>query len=370
MSDQKTAPATNGAKAKTALWKRIVGGLVSLVIVIWIFVAFVPKFANYSQAWDEITDLSTTDILALIFVTALSLAAFAWISMAALPKLRFWQAFGQVQASSAVANALPAGGAVAGGLTWTMYRSWGHGTDEFARATILAGIWNTFVKLGMPLIAVLLYTVTVGLKGSFVLAALVGVAVLGFAIVLFALVVTRPGLAHRLGEWAGRVASRIVKLFKKAPVSGWGKKMDDFREQSEEMIRKRWVLLTATTTFGQFSVFFVLLVSIRVVGVKSSTLSFAVILEAFTMVRLATTIPITPGGVGITQAGLVGLLTINADPTTSAKVAAAVLIYTGATYLITFPLGAISYVAWRVSRQIETHEATERGSLEAAPAPN
>jgi uncharacterized membrane protein YbhN (UPF0104 family) len=54
---------------------------------------------------------------------------------------------------------------------------------------------------------------------------------------------------------------------------------------------------------------------------------------AFAFVGLLTALPITPGGAGITELGLVGTLAAGAGPSTGAQVTAAVLLYRAVTYL-------------------------------------
>ena len=58
-------------------------------------------------------------------------------------------------------------------------------------------------------------------------------------------------------------------------------------------------------------------------------------------------LPLTPGGLGITELGLVGVLAAGAGPRASAQVTAAVLLYRAVTYLPPIPLGAAAFLVWR-----------------------
>jgi hypothetical protein len=58
-------------------------------------------------------------------------------------------------------------------------------------------------------------------------------------------------------------------------------------------------------------------------------------------------VPITPGGLGITELGLIGILADGAGHKASAQVTAAVLMYRAVTYLPSIPLGAIACLTWR-----------------------
>ena len=59
-------------------------------------------------------------------------------------------------ASSAVSNVVPFGGAVGVGATYGMCRSWGFGVPKTTLGILVSGIWNVFLKLGLPVIALVL----------------------------------------------------------------------------------------------------------------------------------------------------------------------------------------------------------------------
>jgi uncharacterized membrane protein YbhN (UPF0104 family) len=58
-------------------------------------------------------------------------------------------------------------------------------------------------------------------------------------------------------------------------------------------------------------------------------------------------LPVTPGGIGITELGLVGIMATSAGHRASAQVTAAVLLYRAVTYLPPIPLGALAWLVWR-----------------------
>lgn len=57
--------------------------------------------------------------------------------------------------------------------------------------------------------------------------------------------------------------------------------------------------------------------------------------------------PITPGGLGVTELGLIGILAADTGPKVSAQVTAAVLMYRAVTFLPSIPLGALACLTWR-----------------------
>ncbi len=91
----------------------------------------------------------------------------------------------------------------------------------------------------------------------------------------------------------------------------------------------------------------VLLACLRGTGLSQAQVPWQTSLAAFAFVRLLTVLPITPGGLGITELGLVGILAASAGPRASAQVTAAVLLYRALTYLPPIPLGAAAWLIWR-----------------------
>ena len=72
-----------------------------------------------------------------------------WIlTVIATPGLRYPQAVVLTETTTAVSNALPAGGALGVGLTYTMLSSWGFSKSRSTLSVVVTGIWNNFAKLG------------------------------------------------------------------------------------------------------------------------------------------------------------------------------------------------------------------------------
>jgi putative heme transporter len=68
-------------------------------------------------------------------------------------------------------------------------------------------------------------------------------------------------------------------------------------------------------------------------------------LAAFALVRLVTALPITPGGLGLVELGLVAALVLAGGA--RAPVVAAVLVFRFLTLIVQVPIGGIAYLGWR-----------------------
>ena len=88
-----------------------------------------------------------------------------------------------------------------------------------------------------------------------------------------------------------------------------------------------------------------LIVALRAVGVPSADVSVAEAFAAWALIRIITTVPITPGGLGVVELGLTGgLVTFGGH---EAPVVAAVLLYRVLTYVPPLAAGGVCLLIWR-----------------------
>ncbi len=328
--------------------KRIVQAVVSLALVVGIFAFAFPQFADYGDVWTEITAMTGIEVATLLLVALWNLVTYWFVLTAVLPGLTYRQAAVSNQASTAVANTLPGGGAIAVGVTYAMYSSWGFTKAQFALAAVVSGVWNTFVKLGMPVLALALLALRGDISAARVLAAVAGIGVLTASVVVFGLFLYKSSLARRIGAFFGRLVSRIRGWVGKSPVSDWGQAAVKFRADTLGLLRTRWLRLTIATLVSHISLYIVLLITLRHVGVGGDVLSWIEVLAVFAFVRLISALPITPGGVGVVELGLTVGLQVAADlDAVDSSIAAAVLVFRAITFVLPIPLGAIAYLIWR-----------------------
>jgi uncharacterized protein (TIRG00374 family) len=107
-------------------------------------------------------------------------------------------------------------------------------------------------------------------------------------------------------------------------------------------------MLTVSSLIGHLSLFALLVATLRAVGVSQSEVSWIEAFAVFAFVRLITAIPLTPGGIGIVELGLIsGLAHAGGDHD---QVVAAVLVYRMLTFVLPIVLGLIAYIFRRRNR--------------------
>ena len=343
-------------------WKRIVQALISLAIVAGIFLGVMPLIADYGDVFDTIRAMTSLEIGSLVAFGLWNLMTYWFVLTAALPGLRLREAAVVNQASTAVSNTLPGGGVIGVGVSVAMLTSWGFTIGSIGRSAVVTGIWNNFVKLGMPVLALALLALDGELTPARVTAAAIGIIVLISAVVLFGLLLRSDRLARAIGQGVGHVVNWGRKLLRREPIERWGHRSSEFRTDTIGLLRHRWLWLTVATLLSHISLYLVLLVALRHVGVSQEELSWIAVLAAFAFVRLISALPLTPGGVGVVELGYAAVMTIGLDDITSAQVVAAILVFRAVTYLLPIPLGLISYVIWRLNKTWKMSEE-ERAEL-------
>jgi uncharacterized protein (TIRG00374 family) len=305
------------------------------------------KKIDPAQVWDAITAMTWLELATLGLLAIWNLCTYAFVWMTVTPGLGFWHAMVMTQATTAVANTVPGGSAIGIGMTYSMLGSWGYSRSRSTTAVLVSGVWNSFIKLGLPVLALALVLLQGGAGGGRVTAALLGIAGLVGAIVVFALMLRSEEQARRFGVLAGRVASRVLRLVRRPPVAGWELATVKFRARTLDLVEGRWRSITVTSLVSHLSLYLVLLVALRDVGVSEAEVGWAEVLAAFAFARLATAIPLTPGGVGFVEAVLI--TTLSAAGGDRDQVVAAVLVYRALTWALPILVGVVCYLWWRRS---------------------
>lgn len=343
-------------------WK-IVRIAVSAGLVVAIFWFVLPQVADVGKMWDAVSAMTPMELVSLGAFGAWNLVTYWLVNMAVLPELSLGRSVIVTESATAVANTVPGGSAISIGLTYAMYRSWGFSKSRTTVALMVSGIWNNFAKLAMPVLALALLALQGKPSAGRIAGGAIGIASLVGAVLLFAAMLRTEAFARKAGIWAGRRSDGVRRLLKRPPATGWDDATSKFRGRVIGLLHDRWLVITATTIIGHFSLFLVLLVALRHVGVSEADVNWIEALAVFAFVRLATAIPLTPGGLGVVELGLIaGLATAGGD---RAEVAAAVLVFRALTYLVPIPFGLITYLIWRKSTW--SHPTTEPES-DAEPA--
>jgi putative heme transporter len=346
MSEPEPATTDHSAEGTTRnRLRRILGAVGSLALVAALLLGVLPSMADFGEVWEAVQSLTWLETTSLLLLAAWNILTYQLVILAALPGLTWLRAFVVGQLSTAITNTLPAGSAIGVGVTYTMFSSFGFSAGSIAIASVVTGLWNTFVKLGLPVVALALLTFTGRSNAALQSAAVTGLVILAGAIGVLALSLSSERGARTAGDRLGAIVTRLARPFHRGPFTTWGEGLVRFRAQSIDLLRRRWHLITLATVVSHLSLFALLWMSLRHMGIPTEQITMTGALAAFSVVRLVTAIPITPGNLGIVEVGLTAALVVAGGP--QSLVVAAVLIYRALSYLIQVPMGLVAWVIWR-----------------------
>jgi len=241
-------------------------------------------------------------------------------------------------AGNAFSRIVPGGAAAGGAMQFDMLRQAGIGATWAATSVTTVSLISTATLLGLPVISIAVILVTgasvehnlfrVGSIAVVVcLAAMAGGAVLLFA--------DRPLLW--LGGLIQRIRNRVLR--RRAPISGLPARLVDERDLIRRVLGAGWWKALVFSAGNWLLDLTALLIALGAVGAEPRA---SVVLLAYVVAAFLGMIPITPGGLGFVEAGLVATLGLAGIGTAQALLAT--LVYRLASYWLPMPAGAVAYV--------------------------
>jgi uncharacterized protein (TIRG00374 family) len=241
---------------------------------------------------------------------------------------------------NAVGRMLPGGGATSAAFTAGMLRRTGVDTGEAVAAFGASSLLQLGTTFALPVLALPAMLGGVPVSHSLRTAAYLGIALLVLLVVGISLAFAddRPLLL------AGRLTQRVLNatIRRQHPVSGLPEELVEDRDFVRATLGGRWWQAIAAASGTTFFDYFALLAALRAVG---ATPQPSLVLLAYAAAEVLALVPLTPGGLGFVEAGLIGTLTLAGVPSRDAV--AATLLYRIVAYWLPLPAGGIAYLLFR-----------------------
>jgi uncharacterized protein (TIRG00374 family) len=241
-----------------------------------------------------------------------------------------------------------------------MLDSYGFGAGAAASAIAIVSVFNVFAILVMPVIGVVALLAGGVVEGTYLLMAAIGILAIGVAVVAFTVVLRSERGARAVGGRADRLVAPLTRRLAHGRSVDLTGKILDFRSSVVDVMQARWLQVTLSTLLLQLTSWAVLVLALRGLeaGAGNVTVTWTEALAAFSFSRVASFIPVTPGGLGTVDAALTALLT--GYGATSSQALAADLVWRAATYVPQVLLGALTFLWWRATAARRRPRATER----------
>jgi uncharacterized membrane protein YbhN (UPF0104 family) len=326
--------------------KSIILGIIGLAVIVLIFWKVIPQVtgSNYQQAFANLEDMTPVALIIIAITVVAYLFAYGFPFMAATPGLKYWPSQQVNQAAFAISNGVPAGGAFGLAVQYAMLATYRIPGSAATAAITAVGLWSIFVSLGLPILGVAALSIEGG-NSNYNWVAPLGLGILVVIIVGFVLIMRSERLAagvgrlgnRLIGPLRGRVA-RLKDLDLVAPIS-------KFRADMYEVLRRRWLFLTVAQVAVIMTQFLIMYASLRgVEGWSSDGTSPLAAFGAFATSQIMLMVPITPGGLGTTDALMIALL--QSMGVSGSVAQAADVVWRMASYLPQVVIGVIALVLW------------------------
>jgi uncharacterized membrane protein YbhN (UPF0104 family) len=242
---------------------------------------------------------------------------------------------------NAAGRMLPGGGATATAVSAGLLGSAGVDTANAAAGFSATAAIRLAATLALPIVALPALLGGARVDHSLATAAYLGAAAFGLALLVGALVMStdRPlELTGRAGQW---LLNKTVRR-QRTPMTDLPQRLLEVRDFVRRTLGTRWktALLTAVGTIGLD--YLALLCALRAVGAEPQP---SLVLLAYTAAAVLALIPLTPGGLGFVEAGLVGTLKLAGVAAPAAL--AATLLYRIVSFWLPLPAAGVAYALFR-----------------------
>jgi len=328
--------------------RAVLRSALGVALAILVFAEIVPRIASYGSVAQQLANVSAAWAVALGGSAMIDVLSTPLPWQAVLPQLPFIGALGFTQASTALTTVLPGGAPLGMAISFGFLRRLGVGSGQAGFAVAVTGIWSQVMILLYPLVGAVLVFATGDLTSSTAAIAAASAAAGAVIAVLTVAALRSPRAALWLGDTAARIAARIARLFRRSPPDWSGEALIRLREERLGLLRRRWPALTIATLANQLSAFLVFELCLLAVGISVGTLPLSEAFLAWAIGRVISSLPLTPGGIGVVELGMIGTLVGFGAP--HAHVVAAVLLYRGLIVIPTLFIGAAALIGFRLTR--------------------
>jgi uncharacterized protein (TIRG00374 family) len=301
-----------------------------------------PKLTALDPIWFTLAfALEVAHFVCTIGLQRIALGTKAWFSVAT-----------SQLAGNSISLIVPGGAAVGAATQFRMLAASGNDTAAAVGGLTVFSLLQIGGLLALPI-----FVLPAIIAGTPIARSLEYTALLGLvAFVLFAGFGAAVLVLDAPMRWAGRVVQAARNRWRRnaAPMTDLPDRLVRERNRIRDVLGQRWKAATLLSSGRLLLDYGCLLASIRATGAKPNP---SLVLLAYAVAKLLALIPITPGGLGIVEAGLSGLLIVAGVPGGDAVVAT--LAYRLISYWLPIFVGPFAYLAFRMRYGKPGHGSSE-----------
>ncbi|MGC9963444.1 MAG: YbhN family protein, partial [Acidimicrobiales bacterium] len=343
-------PGRRSRRPRLKIPKFLRRGATVILLILVVEYLVIPKLtvAFSRSSLHRLDSVNPLLIVAALACEVVSLFAYAKLTVIVLPPkaLSLSKAWRINLASLTVSHVIPAGTAGGTGLSIRLMTSEGITVTDVGFATAIQGIGSAVLLNVLLWLAIVISIPFNGFNPAYVTVAIVSVLLLGFFAALIA------GFASG-DAWAARVLRRLANRFRFIPRERMERTIGHIADRlraaakNPELIRRGLAWAAANWLLDAACLYICL-------WALGSPINPVDLFVAYGVGNVLAAIPITPGGLGITETGVIGVLTAVHVPLDTAVLA--VIGWRFFNFWLPIPVGAVAYMTLRVARGASLHE--------------
>ncbi len=321
-------------------WKSLIKRLIVVLVAGVALYLVLPDLLNVFHSWPRLAKLDLLWFIPAVVAEAAHFACTFSLQRIALRTKAWFSVITAQLAGNSISLIVPGGAAAGAAVQFRMLAT--SGMD----ATDAVGGLTAFSFLGIAgLLALPVFVLPVVLFGSPVSRGLVDAAIIGaIGFFLFcglgAVFMTMEAPLRWVGGVFQSARNRILR--KRTPLTGLPDRLMEQRDLIRGVLGEQWWQATLLSAGRLAFDYLCLLFSVRAVGAHPRP---SLILLAYAVAGIIGLVPITPGGLGIVEASLSGLLVLAGLD--GAQAVLATLAYRLASYWLPLMSGPFAYAAFK-----------------------
>jgi len=328
------APAGRSSAAK------IVGRVLAIGITGLALYVVLPSLTRVIAEWPQLSKLSPVWLIGSLLAESASFTCTYSLQRLVLRTKKWLAVVAAGLAGNAVSNVLPAGDAAGAAVQYRMLATAGIDTDNAVEGMTAASLLGVGGLLALPVFTLPAILGGAPVSPGLVHTALLGLAGFGLYVAGGVVVMTTDRPLALLGRIGQRVWNSLPGH--RTKITGLDRRLLHQRDDVRSTLGRDWPWAVALTAGRLGFDYGCLLCALRATGSDPRP---SLVLLAYAAAGILALVPITPGGLGVVEASLSGLLVLAGVPGGAAFVAT--LAYRLACYWLPLLAGLVAYVLFR-----------------------
>jgi uncharacterized protein (TIRG00374 family) len=346
------------AERKGFTWKTAIKPVILVVLTGLALYLVLPSITEVVASWPRLSTLHPIWFTAAVLAELLHFGCTFALQRLALRTRRWFTVITAQLSGNSVSNILPAGAAAGAALQYRMLAAGGIDPDVAVSGLTAFSLLGVGGLLALPIFALPAILFGAPVSSGLEHAAFVGIGgfvlFAGFSAVLLA--TDRPLVLA--GRAVQNVRNKVLR--KRDPLSGLDKRLLAQRDAILAVLGAQWRRAVALSTGRLAFDYLCLVFALRATGSHPRA---SLVLLAYSGAGIIAMLPITPGGLGLVEAGLSGMLVLAGVDSGQAYLAT--LTYRLASYWLPLLAGAVAYTLFR--RRYGSSEPAPRLPVQPQP---